>query len=1017
MMFGKEKALAMLMTGMWICSPIVEATAMTCDVVGIKMGSKREDSSYVNEEDSYAISEADESHSEFINHYDDNSLTIESSETIESIEKLWVDSNEYGVSTYENKWNSASEENKSDESSLFKWYFDEESKTIEIGDGQLVNNDKRFNSNKTRAEYIKFNLPIYTAQDLSEMFRGWVSYAIVGADNIDMSQAVDLTGMFSYMNRLTSIEGLGSWDVGNVKSMKLLFRGAINLVEVSGIGEWDVSGVETFDSTFYGAQSIENLDELSNWDVSSAESMANMFNQVLSVKDFNFVNGWDVGNVTTFISLFYDARAMVEVDLTSWNVGMVTDMRNMFRNVLNVESIGDLSHWDVSNVRRFDDFIYTARKLGNIGKLDNWDVSKATHMSNMFYGIGKLTSLGDLKHWDVGNVETFDNMFSGCYSLEEIGDLTEWDVHRSKTFSNMFSGIAASSIGDVSGWMRSENEVSISGMFSGAKNLKSVGDLSAWDVSKVRNATSLFSGASSLESVGDLSGWEVGEIVNFSNMFRSAESLGSIGDISQWNVKNSTSFYSMFADAKGIKSLGDLSQWDVSNSNNLAYMFTRTSIDELGDLNGWDVSKVTDLTSTFSEMKSLKRLTGLDSWNTSLVSSFRHTFGRLHSLEEFSDISKWDTQSVTATSGMFLEWTNTNEVMNLGEWDVSEVTDMSSMFEGYEDMTLVSGLENWDVSKVEDTSKMFRNASGYKDMDIGEWNTESLKNTRLMFEGFHSRNEVINLSNWSVDKLSMGSKMFSNSSGVEVIDLSSWVMEGIPTGRSYDEMFSEAVDLREVSLAGWDISDSIGHSMFSGASSIETIDLTNSKWTPKNSRAIYLDSTGNITTLIVDGMTGHDVNFAVGGIFGHKYYEDNLWQLESDPSIILASKELGVLTPMTGTWKAVKKKSVIEPESIDVGNIVIGEFVDKGANVFVRNVTESPMSISLYEEDSRLELLVKVNDEWLSLDNQVTFVSDMTDWERNYNVPIRVKTREDAQVGVDTATLQWSLAPKVTSEE
>ena len=55
--------------------------------------------------------------------------------------------------------------------------------------------------------------------------------------------------------------------------------------------------------------------------------------------------------------------------------------------------------------------------------------------------------------------------------------------------------------------------------FFGCKNLKSVGDLSKWDVSKVKNMSYMFHACMQLKSVGDLSNWNVSKVKNMFCMF------------------------------------------------------------------------------------------------------------------------------------------------------------------------------------------------------------------------------------------------------------------------------------------------------------------------------------------------------------------------------------------------------------------------------------------------------------------------------------------------------------------
>ena len=57
------------------------------------------------------------------------------------------------------------------------------------------------------------------------------------------------------------------------------------------------------------------------------------------------------------------------------------------------------------------------------------------------------------------------------------------------------------------------------GYIFGCKNLKSVGDLSNWDVSKVKDMCYMFYDCDQLKSVGDLSNWDVSNVKYMFCMF------------------------------------------------------------------------------------------------------------------------------------------------------------------------------------------------------------------------------------------------------------------------------------------------------------------------------------------------------------------------------------------------------------------------------------------------------------------------------------------------------------------
>ena len=70
-------------------------------------------------------------------------------------------------------------------------------------------------------------------------------------------------------------------------------------------------------------------------------------------------------------------------------------------------------------------------------------------------------------------------------------------------------------------------------MFEYCEQLKSVGDLSNWNVSKVENMNAMFYGCIQLKSVGDLSNWNVLNVKYMFNMFKKS----GITNIPDWYKK------------------------------------------------------------------------------------------------------------------------------------------------------------------------------------------------------------------------------------------------------------------------------------------------------------------------------------------------------------------------------------------------------------------------------------------------------------------------------------------------
>ena len=85
------------------------------------------------------------------------------------------------------------------------------------------------------------------------------------------------------------------------------------------------------------------------------------------------------------------------------------------------------------------------------------------------------------------------------------------------------------------------------GMFSDATSFK--GDISTWNVLKVKDMQSMFSGATSFN--GDISKWDVSSVATMYGMFCGATSFNC--DISKWDVSRVTKMDHMFWEATSFE--------------------------------------------------------------------------------------------------------------------------------------------------------------------------------------------------------------------------------------------------------------------------------------------------------------------------------------------------------------------------------------------------------------------------------------------------------------------------------
>ncbi|MBC6426184.1 MAG: DUF285 domain-containing protein, partial [Ekhidna sp.] len=208
----------------------------------------------------------------------------------------------------------------------------------------------------------------------------------------------------------------------------------------------------------------------------------------------------------------------------------VTDMSYMFEEaVLN----GDISDWNVSKVTNMESmFIYSDFNQD----ISDWNVSKVTNMESMF---SSSDFNQDISDWDVGKVTNMNGMF---IDSDFNQDISNWNVSSVTDMNGMF--IDSDFNQDISNWDVS-SVTDMNGMFSEASFNQ---DISNWDVSSVTDMKAMFRFSDFNQ---DISNWNVSSVTEMWRMFSSSDFNQ---DISNWDISSVTEMEAMFKDNTSMSS-------------------------------------------------------------------------------------------------------------------------------------------------------------------------------------------------------------------------------------------------------------------------------------------------------------------------------------------------------------------------------------------------------------------------------------------------------------------------------
>jgi surface protein len=356
------------------------------------------------------------------------------------------------------------------------------------------------------------------------------------------------------------------------------------------------------------------------------------------------IRNWDTKNITNISSIFNGAN-LFNQDISSWNVGNVTDMSFAFQVSRFNQPIGS---WDVSKVTNFSAMFNLTPFNQDIS---NWNTSAATNMSSMFQNTPLDQPIGN---WNVSNVTSFSNMFfSSSVTSPFNQDLSSWSINTNPSASvsmdGMFRGVSVfnnlSSSG-INNWNTSR-VTAMNNMFNAAFAFNQ--PLDNWDVSNVTNMNAMFANCPNFNQ--NIGSWDVSKVTNFSQMFQSATSFNS--SLSGWQlVANNVNCADMFRNATNFQGIG-LDSWNTSGVTNMLHMFSHIGVNSFNEnISGWDVSNVTNFAFMFwSSNINLPFNQNLGSWSVSKGTTFQEMFRGCVSVSN-QDLRNWNIAGVNVSNGL-----------------------------------------------------------------------------------------------------------------------------------------------------------------------------------------------------------------------------------------------------------------------------------------------------------------------------------------------------------------------------
>lgn len=237
--------------------------------------------------------------------------------------------------------------------------------------------------------------------------------------------------VFALCSALTHIKNV---YVLNSTSSYQLFRGCSALDTVDKIVFTNCNNISNL---FMGCLSLTTINTFTVTNTAGNTNMQNVFNDCAKLTTLN--NSSIDSSVYTLYYCFNGCIALVDLDLTNWNITNCENLAYTFNNCQALKTITVGANWNTSKVKNFNSAFSGCLELLVVPALD---LSSATDMTGMCNGCKKMTKIDGMETttYNSSKVINIQYAFYDCQNLLYLPVLTTTSVsNASYTFFNCIS--------------------------------------------------------------------------------------------------------------------------------------------------------------------------------------------------------------------------------------------------------------------------------------------------------------------------------------------------------------------------------------------------------------------------------------------------------------------------------------------------------------------------------------------------------------------------------------------------
>ena len=264
---------------------------------------------------------------------------------------------------------------------------------------------------------------------------------IEGLSYLNTSEVTDMTYMFGYCKKLTSLD-LSNFNTSKVSDMRYMFYSCLNLQTIIVGKGWSTAAVTSSSNMFMGCRVLVG-GKGTNYDVNHVNRTYAHIDGGPSNPGYFTAAGtepyacYTPGNTT--LTFYYDnlrgSRGGTTYDLNLNNNYPRWTSNGTYENVTKV--VFDSSFAGARPTTTYAWF-YGMENLTNITGMSYLNTSKVTNMNQMFYYCSSLKSR-DICHFNTSEVTDMGYMFMLCNNLQTIYVGNGWNTAKVTQSTNMFS--------------------------------------------------------------------------------------------------------------------------------------------------------------------------------------------------------------------------------------------------------------------------------------------------------------------------------------------------------------------------------------------------------------------------------------------------------------------------------------------------------------------------------------------------------------------------------------------------